>query len=91
MSFAKEEIVLLRLLYRFGEVVTEATAKLSPHMISTYAFELAHSYNNFYHACPVLQAENEEQKEFRLFLTASVEQVLTTSLLLLGIKSLEEM
>ena len=78
-------------MYRFPEVVAEATAKLSPHMVSTYAFELSQAYNNFYHTNHVLQAEKEEQKQFRLLLTSSVAQVLTTSMSLLGIKTLERM
>ena len=90
-EFSKEERMLLRLLYRFPEVVIEATGKLSPHIISTYAFDLAQSYNNFYHTNPVLQAEKEEQKQFRLLLTSSVAQVLGTSMTLLGIRSLERM
>ena len=90
-EFSREEFMLLRLLYRFPEVVLEAREKLSPHMISTYAFDLAQTYNNFYHTNPVLQADNEEQKQFRLLLTYSVAQVLNSSMTLLGIRSLERM
>lgn len=91
IKFTVEEMALLRLLYRFEEVVQEAADKFSPNLVCNFVFDLAQRYNLFYNTNPVLKAENEEVKSFRLLLTASVAQVLKNGLALLGIKTLERM
>ena len=53
-----------------------------------YAFQLAQTFNEFYHAFPVL---NSEQESFRLELVKSFSQVLKNALNLLGIQSIENM
>lgn len=88
---SKEEIVLLRLLYRFPEVVREAAIRFSPNLVAAFAFETAQAYNVFYNTHSVLQAETKEAKNFRLLLTAAVSQVINNGLSLLGIKTLERM
>jgi len=90
-KFEKEETALLRLLYRFEEVVQEAAEKFSPNLVCNFIFDLAQRYNLFYNTNPVLKAETEEAKNFRLLLTASVAQVIKNGLSLLGIKTLERM
>jgi len=52
--------------------------------------DLAQAFNEFYHACPILQAA-EEQKQARLNLILAVKQVLENGLNLLGIESPEQM
>ncbi|OHA63743.1 MAG: arginine--tRNA ligase [Candidatus Wildermuthbacteria bacterium RIFCSPHIGHO2_01_FULL_48_27b] len=86
-ELAKEELAVLRWLYRFPEVVTEAAEKFSPNLICNFVFELAQRYNHFYSTYSVLQAETEEQKQFRLLLTFATAQVIKNSLNLLGIKA----
>ncbi len=86
-----EEMALLRLLYRFEEVVKDAGEQFSPNLVCSFVFDLAQRYNLFYNTNPVLKAETEEVKNFRLALTAAVAQVIENSLSLLGIKTLERM
>ncbi len=90
-KFSTEEVSILRLLYRFEEVVQEAAEKFSPNLVCNFVFDLAQRYNLFYNTNPVLKAESEEVKNFRLLLTASVAQVLENGLSLLGIKTPERM
>ena len=85
-AFNAEETAILRWLYRYPEVVAEAAADYAPHVVATYLFELAQRFNSFYNKHSILEAETEEQKSFRLGLTAAVNQVLTNGLGLLGIK-----
>ena len=91
IKVSPEEERLLRLLYRFPEVVRDAAKNFSPNLITTFVFGLAQAYNNFYNIHRVLQAETKEQKSFRLLLTAATAQIIQNSLKLLGIKTLERM
>ena len=91
IKFTAEETALLRLLYRFEEIVQEAAKKFSPNLVCNFVFDLAQRYNLFYNTTSVLKADTEGAKNFRLLLTASVAQVLENGLSLLGIKTLERM
>jgi arginyl-tRNA synthetase len=91
LVLAAEERAVLSLLSKFPEMVAEAARTFSPNLLCNYAFELAQSYNLFYEKLPILKAEKEEQKTFRLALTKAAAQVLTNSLNLLGIEVPERM
>lgn len=84
------EQLLLRALPRFSDIVLEAAQSYSPHIISTYLFDLTQRFNAFYEECPILEAK-AEQKAFRLALTAATAHVLKNGLGLLGIDVLERM
>lgn len=81
---------LLLKLAEFPEVTQKAAQRLDPSEVAGYVFGLAQAFNTFYHACPVLQAE-EDVKRFRLRLIAAVEAVMTRGLYLLGIATVDEM
>jgi len=87
-NLTEQEKELVKNLIRFPAVVEEAAKDLRPHYVCNYAYELATAFNTFYHACPVLQAE---QKDFRLTLVKATEIILKNSLDLLGIVALEKM
>ena len=84
-NFNQAEENILRAIYKFPEIVEQAAENFSPNLICNFAFELAQNYNLFYNQYRILLAESKELKQFRLCLTAAVSQVLTNSLLLLGI------
>ncbi|MBI3366331.1 arginine--tRNA ligase [Candidatus Roizmanbacteria bacterium] len=86
----KDEKKILQLIYRFSSVVEKSAINFSPNYIATYLFELAQQFNLFYQKHPVLKAD-EETKNFRLFLTKAVGNVLKKGLDLLGIKTVEKM
>lgn len=88
-----EEKAVLRVLYRFNEVVQLATSELAPHHLANYLFELAQSYNAFYNKHSILGKNNEggKQTELRLLLTQSTADVIQKGLKLLGIQTLEKM
>ncbi len=75
-------------LARFSQVVANAYSSLAPNVIATYAFQLAQSFNEFYHKNKVIGSESEK---FRLTLVDASAQVLKNALSLLGIKVLERM
>jgi len=86
-----EEKDILRTIYRFPETVQEAADKLSPNLICNFAFDLAQKYNLFYQKHPIIKAETDDLKMFRLGLTAAVAQILENSLSLLGISAPSQM
>ena len=55
----KEELSLLRILYRFPEVVEDAAAKYEPHLIANYLFDLAQKFNQFYNNVRILEDKSE--------------------------------
>lgn len=84
-----EELALLRSLFRFPEVVTDAAENLAPHLLCTYLFDIAQKYSIFYETCPILKASGTT-RDFRLNLTGAVAQVLKNGLSLLGISVLDK-
>lgn len=87
----KKELDVLRALYKFPEVVFDASEKFSPNVIANYVFDVCQRFNSFYSEIPVLNAETPNAKEFRLFLIRSTLQVIKNSLSLLGIEAVEHM
>jgi arginyl-tRNA synthetase len=79
------------LLTQFPTVITEAANGYSPAIIANYVYELAKSYNKFYHEKSILQAEDEVLKQFRLQLSASSAKVISKAMGLLGIDVPERM
>jgi len=81
-----EKKLLKKLLY-FSEVVEQAAKTFSPNLICNYVFELCQEFNLFYNETPILKAEKQEQKHFRLALTFAVGCVIKNCLTLLGIEA----
>ncbi|WP_298771548.1 arginine--tRNA ligase [uncultured Shewanella sp.] len=78
-------------LAQFGEVITRMVEKGQPHALCLYLFELAGAFSSFYEACPVLAADNEQEKLSRLLLAQLTAKTLKQGLDLLGINTLERM
>ena len=85
-----EEINLIQQVAIFPSEVERAAAEYKPLVIANYVYELAKRFNDFYRACPVLQAE-EPQRSARLALVAAARQTLANGLGLLGIAAPETM
>jgi len=82
---------LIVLLDKYPETVKEAAKGYSPAVIANYVYELAKTYNKFYHEKSILQAEDEDSKQFRLALSASSAKVISKGMKLLGIEVPERM
>jgi len=83
-----KELELAKKLSQFPKIVLNAQQNLNPSLIANYSYQLAQSFNEFYHACRVI---GTEQETFRLALVQSFRQVLKNSMNLLGIEVLEKM
>jgi arginyl-tRNA synthetase len=83
-----QEINLVKKIYSFPEIIKNSEKSLNPSLIANYSFELAQAFNEFYHACPVINSENEA---FRIHLVKSFRIALKNALFLLGIEVMDEM
>jgi arginyl-tRNA synthetase len=82
---------LIIALTQFPEVISIAAKNYSPAVIANYVYELAKTYNKFYHEKSILQAEDETLKKFRLQLSAASARVISKGMSLLGIEVPERM
>jgi arginyl-tRNA synthetase len=82
---------LIVTLSKFPEVIAEAAQGHSPAVVANYVYDLAKTYNKFYHEKPIMQAEEEHLKQFRLQLSAASAKVISKGMGLLGIDVPERM
>ncbi|MEK7277881.1 MAG: arginine--tRNA ligase, partial [Chloroflexota bacterium] len=86
-ELAPQEVELIDLISRFPAMVQQAALDYKPLTAASYAYELAKAFHGFYHAVPVLQAENESIRNARLRLVAAARQTLANALRLLDIQA----
>ncbi|MBW3013195.1 arginine--tRNA ligase [Candidatus Woesearchaeota archaeon] len=87
----KSEIELIQLLSQFNQMAGEAALGYKPSIVCRYLLDLSQKFNEFYHKCPVLQAESEQLKNARLLLVNKIKEVIKEGLQLLGIDAPEAM
>lgn len=88
VDLKKQEIELIKKIDSFEDALDKASSNFEPSVLAEYCYELASLFNEFYHACPVI---NDEQEGFRLKLVKAYSVVLKKGLNLLGIDVLDEM
>jgi arginyl-tRNA synthetase len=86
-----KELVVIKILRKFSQVVSEAAASYSPALIANYCYDLAKEYNQFYHDHSILADEVEDVRNFRLVLSRLTGDVLLSAMWLLGIDLPERM
>lgn len=90
-ALRQSEVSLIQMLYNFPKKIEEAAQNYAPSAVAQYVYELAKTYSKFYNDCPVLVAESESAKSFRLALSAQTAHILQKSMNLLGIAMPEKM
>ena len=86
----KEEAAVIKQLQIFPEIVVKVLQTDKPHHLARHLITAAQTFNEFYHACPVISDQKDSMKA-RLLLVDCVRQVLENGLHLLGIDAPEEM
>ena len=86
-----EEKEVIKLLNQYPSIIKEAGDNYSPAVLANYLFELVKVYNHFYQVVPVLIEQNIEVKNLRLTLSKNVADIISKSLMLLGIESPNKM
>ena len=82
----QKEIELIYLLSDFKKIIKEAEAIYNPALIANYVYEVAKDYNQLYHELSVLNADNEQQKSFRIQLSYKTALVIKQAMQLLCIE-----
>jgi len=82
------ETALAKKISEFPELVEKAGQKLNPSIIANYSFQLAQTFNEFYHNCKVIGDDCEGQ---RIKLVEAFRNTIKSSLYLMGIEVMEEM
>lgn len=90
LLIAEEEQALLRVIEKTPLAFEKAVKELRPNLIANHLLSIGHAFNSFYHACPVLKAD-EDIKNARLELLRLTKNVIAEGLALLGIEAPEEM
>ncbi len=85
------EMVLIRKMALFDHVLERSASELKPHMLASYARELADAFNQFYRFSPVIGAEDTTVRNARLGLVDCARIVLANVLDTLGIEAPESM
>lgn len=78
-------------LTRYPEVLDAAAAQLEPHALAQYLRDLAYAFHAWYHAVPVLIADDPALRDARLTLASAARQVIANGLELLGLSAPEVM
>jgi len=86
----ESEIALAKHIAKFPWVLKSAVRDLRPHLIATYARELADLFNVFYQFEPVLKSQGET-RDSRLTLVLATKNTLREALETLGIEALATM
>ena len=89
LNAAEKEII--RALYDFEDTIEKAATEMSPALIANYVYELVKLFNSFYQNNSILKNEDENVKNFRLYLSQWVANTIQNSLRLLGIGVPERM
>ena len=85
----EKECIMLMLKY---PIIIEDSAKAySPALLSNYLYELAKTFNKFYHDDPILKVEDEQRLQFRLMICQTTARIIATGMALLGIEVPERM
>ncbi len=84
----KFERTLVRKLSEYPEVIEKAVFELAPHVVCTYLYELAQTFNRFYENSTVI---GDERQELRVGLVSAYAKTLAEGLNLLGIYAPEKM
>jgi arginyl-tRNA synthetase len=86
-----QERALAIAVLQFSEALARVVADYRPNHLTSYLFELASRYSDFFENCPVLRAETEELRTSRLRLCDLTARTIKQGLNLLGIDVVERM
>ena len=78
-------------LLQFSEAIDRVVSDYRPNHLTTYLFELASRYSEFFENCPVLKADEDSVRVSRLLLCDLTARTIKGGLALLGIDVVERM
>ncbi len=88
---SEKEADVIRKIFDFADVVAEAGRTYSPALIANYCYDLAKTYNQFYHDYPILKEEDSSARALRLMISDMAARTLRSGTDLLGMEMPERM
>lgn len=85
------ELALIKHLHKWPDTIKNAAETYDISEVAGYAYELAKGYNKFYASSPILNADDESLKLFRLQLSLFTSSLIQTAMGILGIDVPERM
>src|SRR5690606_14928653 len=70
-TLTPSELDLIQQLSNYSNTIASAAKDFSPAIVANYAYELAKTFNKFYHEETILKAEVEAVRDFRLLMSAA--------------------
>jgi arginyl-tRNA synthetase len=86
---AEKELLLLA--EQYEQILKQAADTFDPSTIAIYLFQLSQTFNSFYAALSINNAESEEKKQLRLKTASWVATIIASGMSLLGIRVPEKM
>jgi arginyl-tRNA synthetase len=81
-NYSEYERNLLMKITEYPDVINQATIDLTPHIICTYLYELAQTFNRFYENSRVA---GDEREQIRLYIVMAYAAILANGLTVLGV------
>ncbi|MDE7069466.1 MAG: arginine--tRNA ligase [Alistipes sp.] len=91
VALLPEEIALVKTLADYPATVRAAGENFAPSIVGAYAYELAKSFNGYYHDHSILREENAAVRDMRIRLAEQVARTIRSAMALLGIEVPERM
>lgn len=91
VKITETEKLLIRHLNDFHDAIQKSASELNPGVIANYVYDLVKNFNFFYQNYPVLKADDEATKNFRLLLSQWVSHTISSALSLMGMKAPQKM
>ena len=85
------EKALMLEIAKFNEMIDTVYEEIAPHKICAYIYDVANTFNKFYHETKILSESDEEKRAGYIALLALTKKVLTTCIDLLGFEAPERM
>ena len=87
----EKEIIILRVLNRFPEVLNDASELMNPAIVANFVYDLVKAFNQFYHDYSILNEPGTGARDFRIVLASQVGKTIYRAMFLLGIELPERM
>ncbi len=86
-----DEWLMVKQMAGYPETVVQSAGDLNPSFLTAALFELAQTFNHYYHRNPILHNENPDLVVSRITLARAVRQVLGNGMRLIGTPLLDRM
>lgn len=87
----ESEKALMLEIAKFNEMINNVYAEIAPHKICAYIYDVANTFNKFYHETKILAEEDAQKKAGYIALLKLTKDVLETCIDLLGFEAPERM